>query len=181
MELDGSDARHVSCYSSSIAESVFLMRHFWGRAKRIERLVLPVKVDSISPLDNTYLSERPGGRMHEGIDLFVPVGTPVVSATCGVVLFIGRDVLGGNVVKVLGDDNRIYYYAHLSRSQSPEPGGRVRRAQIIGFVGNSGNAMFTPPHLHFEILEVLWVIPLMTRSVNPYEELSHLLGGKNNQ
>lgn len=179
VQFDGSDVEHRSCYSSSVVESVFLMGHLLGRTKRIEGLVLPINVDPLNPIENTYGKERPGGRVHEGIDLFAPIGTPVVSVAGGVVLFVGRDVLGGNIVKVLGGDNRIYYYAHLSRSQSPEPGSRVSRGQIIGFVGNSGNAMLTPPHLHFEILEILWVIPLITRSVNPYEELSLLSGGKN--
>lgn len=126
---------------------------------------------SINDVENTYGGKRPGGRKHEGLDIFAPRLSPVVSAIDGIILKAGRDILGGNVIWILGNDYRIYYYAHLSKCLDFKSEVKVKQGQTIGYVGNSGNAVSTPPHLHFEIMEIVWYFPLVTKNINPYYEL----------
>ncbi|HEY7407321.1 MAG TPA: M23 family metallopeptidase [Gemmatimonadaceae bacterium] len=92
-----------------------------------------------------------GRRSHHGVDLFAPRGTPVVAAAPGVVRRVGETELGGKVVWLL-DPRReqSLYYAHLER-QLVYAGETVQVGDTLGFVGNTGNARGTPPHLHFGI------------------------------
>jgi peptidoglycan LD-endopeptidase LytH len=92
-----------------------------------------------------------GRRRHHGIDIFAPRGTPVLAATEGVVRSIRPNELGGNVVW-LWDPRRgqTMYYAHLD-SHAVSAGIQVDAGDTLGFVGNSGNARTTRPHLHFGI------------------------------
>jgi peptidoglycan LD-endopeptidase LytH len=95
---------------------------------------------------------RDGGRRdHHGIDIFAPRGTPVLAATDGVVRSTRPNRLGGNVVWLAdADRGQSLYYAHLD-SHNVSAGQRVRRGDTVGFIGNSGNARTTSPHLHFGI------------------------------
>lgn len=135
------------------------------------KILLPIKSVNINDVENTYGAERPGGRKHEGLDIFAPLFAPIISASDGVILYIGRDILGGNVIRILGNDNRIYYYAHLSKYLDFKTEYKIKQGQTIGYVGNTGNAVSTPPHLHFEIMEIEWYFPLVTKNINPYYEL----------
>ena len=96
--------------------------------------------------------DRDGGRRrHEGIDIFAPRGTPVIAAVSGRVINVGESGLGGLVVWLHDSDrNQNLYYAHLDRQVAIE-GAEVRQGDTLGFVGNTGNARTTPPHLHFGI------------------------------
>ena len=136
-----------------------------------QKIIIPVYNISGDTIENTYGAPRPGGREHQGIDIFAPHGTPVLNAADGIILYTGRDTYGGNVVKIFGADKRIYYYAHLHSYNDFEPGEKVYQGDVIGYVGNTGNAITTPPHLHFEIMEIRWLLPLRIRNVNPYDEL----------
>ena len=95
---------------------------------------------------------RAGGRRHEGVDIFAPRGTPVLAAAAGTVRSTRPNNLGGNVVWLRDELGRSHYYAHLD-SQLVRQGDRVRLGDTIGFVGNTGNARTTPPHLHFGVFE----------------------------
>jgi murein DD-endopeptidase MepM/ murein hydrolase activator NlpD len=75
------------------------------------------------------------------------------------------------VIYLLGRDNRVYYYAHLSRFAVIQNGDRVKQNQIIARAGNSGNAWSTPTHLHFEIMTIPWLLPLVMKNINPYKSL----------
>lgn len=92
-----------------------------------------------------------GVRKHEGIDIFAPKGTALVAAADGVVTGVNENALGGKVV-FLRPDNKDYalYYAHLDQ-QLVQQGQRVKTGDTIGIIGNTGNAKFTSPHLHFGI------------------------------
>jgi murein DD-endopeptidase MepM/ murein hydrolase activator NlpD len=94
---------------------------------------------------------RPGGRQHEGIDIFAPKDTPVLSTTRGIVTRIGTNRLDGQVVWILGPGLERHYYAHLNRYGGFQPGDRVDAGAIIGYVGNTGNARGGPAHLHYGI------------------------------
>ncbi|SDD04954.1 Peptidase family M23 [Massilia sp. PDC64] len=114
---------------------------------------LPVPVAGVKPaqLADTWGGARSGGRRHEGIDIFAKRGTPVLSSTEGIVLRVGTNRLGGQVVWVLGPGGQRHYYAHLERYGDVRAGMRVRTGSILGYVGNTGNAATTPPHLHYGI------------------------------
>jgi len=124
---------------------------------------LPLPVRGVRPRDlrDTWGGARSGGRSHEGIDIFAPRGTAVVSSTEGMVLRIGTNRLGGQVVWVLGPGGQRHYYAHLDRYAAIDNGQRVRAGTVLGYVGTSGNAAGTPPHLHYGIYEA-------GGAINPY-------------
>jgi murein DD-endopeptidase MepM/ murein hydrolase activator NlpD len=89
---------------------------------------------------------------HEGNDLFADFGTPVVAVADGTVHMVGTLPISGNRLWVYADSGDTFFYAHLS-AFSPEavPGAHVKAGTVLGYVGNTGDAEPTPPHLHFEI------------------------------
>jgi hypothetical protein len=90
-------------------------------------------------------------RLHEGLDIFARDGTPLVAVADGVVTQKTTGGLAGIGVEITDQRNIEYFYAHLSGwADRLREGMRVRRGQVIGYVGNTGNAVSTPPHLHFE-------------------------------
>lgn len=112
----------------------------------------PVAGGNNRSIQSLWGAARDGGRRnHEGIDIFAARGTPVVAATDGRITSSGEKGLGGKQVW-LRDTKRgqSLYYAHLD---SIEPLGniKVKRGDTLGYVGNTGNARTTPPHLHFGI------------------------------
>jgi len=115
-------------------------------------------------LDDSWHAPRSGGRVHEGIDIFAPEGTPIHAVAGGTVVksFDGGD-LGGVVVRIQGDDGRYYYYAHLkegSPADYVQVGKHVDAGEVIGEVGDTGNARGTGHHLHLGIRENgEWVNP----------------------
>ena len=95
---------------------------------------------------------RSGGRLHQGNDIFAPYGTPLFACERGVVGQMGTNSLGGIKLWITGESGTSYYYAHLSAfALTVVDGTVVEPGDIVGFVGNTGNAITTPPHLHFEI------------------------------
>lgn len=99
-----------------------------------------------------YAAPRAGTGWHHGNDVFAPVGTPVVAVADGTLSKVGWNDLGGNRLWLTDDGGAAYYYAHLSAySASAVDGAAVRAGDVIGYVGNTGQAATTPPHLHFEI------------------------------
>ena len=125
------------------------------------KLSMPLKDVKKSQIANTWHAARSDGRSHEGQDIFAPKGTSIFSATSGYVVKVGDDNLGGHTVSVIGDGGRKYYYAHLdSYAPNLEVGDYVTRNTVLGYVGSTGNADGTPPHLHFGIYTT-------TGAVNP--------------
>ena len=92
---------------------------------------------------------RSGGRTHKGVDMFAAYGMPLFAAADGVIARVGNNALGGLYVDLVDVWGNRYYYAHLSAAYA-YPGRPVRAGDIIGAVGNSGNARTTPPHLHWQ-------------------------------
>jgi len=115
-------------------------------------LACPVEGVRVKQVTDTWHAPRPGGRLHEGQDIFAKRGTAVRSATEGYVIRVGVSPLGGNTVLVLGSGGRNYYYAHLdSYASGLAVGDYVTPETIIGYVGTSGNAAGASPHLHFGV------------------------------
>ena len=122
------------------------------QAEPDSEILIPVKGVRTQQIADTFMAPRPGGRLHEGQDIFAPKGTPIYSATRGIVRRIGMGELGGLYVYVLGPGGRRYYYAHLdSYAEGLEEGQEVTPQTLLGYVGNTGNARTTPPHLHFGV------------------------------
>ncbi len=112
----------------------------------------PVQSKESRHVGSFFGVDRDGGRRrHEGVDIFAAKHTPAVAATEGVITRVNENRLGGKVVW-LRDSKRqqTLYYAHLD-SQMVRPGQKVFPGDTIGLIGNTGNAKFTPPHLHFGI------------------------------
>ena len=92
-----------------------------------------------------------GKRKHEGIDIFAPKLTPAIAAADGYVTGVNEGGIGGKTVWMKVADRKIHlYYAHLDK-QLVEDGQRVKKGDTLGLVGNTGNAKYTPSHLHFGI------------------------------
>ena len=118
-------------------------------------LALPVPVQGVAArrIADTWHDPRDGGtRRHEGTDIFAARGTPVRSSTVGIVAAIREGGIGGKQVWVLGPARQRHYYAHLD-GWAPElaTGDVVQPGTLLGFVGTTGNAQGTPPHLHYGI------------------------------
>ena len=138
------------------ALSVITSSYSTNKAKKspsaiAKELYFPV-TGSKSNVGSVWGQERDGGRRrHEGIDIFASKGTPLVAISDGVIEFVGNDELGGKTITLQPDDYEWEaYYAHLDK-QYVSNGQRVKKGQLIGTVGNTGNAKTTPPHLHFGI------------------------------
>lgn len=112
-------------------------------------------------LTDTWGAARSQGRTHEGIDIFAARGTPIQSTTPGIVSKVGNNNLGGRVVVVVGPGGAGHYYAHLEDYADIAPNDWVEAGDVIGYVGDSGNAKGTPPHLHYGIY-------INGSAVNPY-------------
>jgi murein DD-endopeptidase MepM/ murein hydrolase activator NlpD len=111
---------------------------------------------------------------HEGSDLFAPAGTPVVAVQSGVLHNVGWNRLGGWRLWVEDTAGNWFYYAHLSAfSPIAIDGGHVSAGDVVGFVGNTGDAAGGPAHVHFEIHPGgKWAVP-------PYDYLQAWQGHRN--
>ncbi|MDO5611128.1 MAG: M23 family metallopeptidase [Pseudomonadota bacterium] len=140
-------------------------------------LLIPVQGITASQLDNTYADARGDNRIHDAIDIMAAAGTPVLAAADGTVAKLFDSKQGGTTLYQFDASGRfVYYYAHL-QDYAPGivEGKRIKRGEVIGHVGSSGNANADAPHLHFAIgrlgAEGEW---WDSTPINPYP----LLGGK---
>lgn len=117
--------------------------------------VLIIPVDGIGPDDliDTFTQARSGGRSHDAIDIIAPRGTPVRAAVEGVIVRLFNSERGGLTIYQLDPDSTtVYYYAHLDQYAEGLKAGHVaRQGEIIGYVGDTGNAVPGNYHLHFAI------------------------------
>lgn len=91
------------------------------------------------------------GRTHGAIDVYAEKGTPIVAPVSGKVISTTSSKIGGYTARILGDDGITYYFAHMADAAVVGAGQRVLAGNHIGFVGNSGSAKNTKPHLHFSM------------------------------
>jgi murein DD-endopeptidase MepM/ murein hydrolase activator NlpD len=115
-------------------------------------LMIPVKGVAAADLRDTY-NERRGDRRHEALDILAPKETPVLAATDGRIIQLMDNRTGGLMIFATDTSERyIFLYAHLDDyADGLEAGTPVKRGQLIGYVGTSGNAPRSTPHLHFAI------------------------------
>src|SRR5436190_7410026 len=150
---------------------------FYARVWRLSmqepdrKLAMPLADVAKKQIADTWHAPRGIDRLHEGQDIFAPKGTPILSATAGYVYNVGENNLGGQTVSVIGAGGRVYYYAHLdSYAPGIQVGDPVTTRTVLGYVGTTGNAQGTPPHLHFGVYTSAGAInplPLITDRLAP--------------
>jgi murein DD-endopeptidase MepM/ murein hydrolase activator NlpD len=117
-------------------------------------LLFPVAGKDEKAIQSFWGAPRDGGRRkHEGNDIFAPKGTNLLALTDGEITRLTNTGIGGKTVWLYDRERDLrYYYAHLNE-QLVRKGQRVRRGDVVGTVGNTGNARTTPPHLHFGVYD----------------------------
>jgi peptidoglycan LD-endopeptidase LytH len=122
---------------------------------RGRRLAVPVEGIDRKTLRDSFAEGR-AGRVHEAIDILAPRGTPVVAVEDGRIEKLFTSKQGGLTIYQFDPSRRYcYYYAHLDRyAAGLTQGQHVKRGQVIGYVGVSGNAPPQTPHLHFTIFKL---------------------------
>jgi len=148
---------------SQQTQSFFIAK--WQQLSLLQQ-PLPAENSLPNPLPKQHLADtwgaaRSQGRSHEGIDIFAERGTPIQATTQGIVNKVGEDDLGGHVVMIIGPGGAGHYYAHLEDYADISANDWVNPGDIIGYVGDSGNAKGTPPHVHYGIY-------INGSAVNPY-------------
>ena len=159
----GAASIHVRCRTLAVA----------GVDRRLARLIAPTTVVRLAaplrvlpalgvahvyPVEapgtvaDTFGSDRSDVAWHHGDDLFAARGTPVVAVADGVVFSVGWQRLGGRRLWLRDRGGNEFYYAHLQAyAEGVRDGAEVRAGDVVGYVGTSGDAEATPPHLHFEV------------------------------
>ena len=129
-----------------------------------KELIIPVKGATSKSWDLKSYWYYPWGvsGIHKGIDIFAPQKTPVFSPVNGFVSSAGYTKNGGYYTNVIGTDFRLYYFAHLNTSGINQF-GFVNKGQQIGVVGNSGNAVSKPYHLHFSVFSLFPIIKFYSK------------------
>lgn len=149
-----------------------------SRTKSASQYVFPVQPQGVADF-------AAGGHAYPATDVFAPIGTDFIAVTGGVVDFVSFTdrwdsatndpaVAGGLCVAIVGDDGIRYYGSHLSViAKGIRQGVRVEAGQPLGLVGKSGNAVNTPPHLHFGISHPTYPEDWLTRrgELDPYPYL----------
>lgn len=115
-------------------------------------LAFPIEGLDTKAIFSGFGMPRDGGaRRHEGVDILAPRGTEVVAPIRAYVRWVGINQRGGNVVGLTDEKNGLYlYFAHLD-TQVARSGTYVEPGDVLGTVGNTGNAITTVPHLHFGV------------------------------
>ncbi|WP_271679703.1 M23 family metallopeptidase [Thermomonas mangrovi] len=137
-------------------------------------LLIPVQGIAAAALHDTFNDARSEGRRHDAIDIMAPAGTPVLAVADGRIekLFLS-DRGGITLYQFNPARTRAYYYAHLQRyADGIAEGQALRRGQVLGYVGATGNADPSAPHLHFAVFalgpEARW---WEGAALNPYPML----------
>jgi hypothetical protein len=126
----------------------------WSQDQVVAKAFPPFIIGGSANWIDTWGAPRYGPgpvvRTHEGQDVFCRYGDPVLATESGTVEY-GDGGLGGTVARLHRSDGSYWYYAHLSELNDKQfpSGTEVRRGDVIGYCGNTGNAITTPPHVHF--------------------------------
>ena len=144
-----------------------------GRTTSILEMTPPISGLTLANLRDSF-EETHNGHRHEAVDIMEPRGTPVRAAVPGTIRKLFLSVPGGNTIYEFDERAEYcYYYAHLDRyAEGLHEGMPVGPGDVIGFVGSTGNAVESAPHLHFAIFELgpekRWS---RGKAINPYPGL----------
>jgi murein DD-endopeptidase MepM/ murein hydrolase activator NlpD len=170
--IEGAAAAGVLVYLAATGQELVLSVRSKEAQQVAEReIIIPVAGVRRAELRDSFHAPRSGGRQHLGIDIMASEGTPVLAAVGGVIVKRDSSALGGISLYERGmDGTTIYFYAHLSRyAPAVDEGDLVRQGDVIAYVGHTGNASASAPHLHFGVYTVTdpnrwW----HGRDLNPY-------------
>lgn len=164
-----------TAFAAVLAAGEQLRAYEAGAHAYVDGFVFPVAAD-VEFIDSWGYPRMTGtasAHWHEGTDIFAAYGSPLVASENGVIERLGSASLGGNKLWVAGESGTKYYYAHLSAfAVGITDGTKVRAGEVVGYVGDTGNAKGTSPHLHFEIH------PDGGDAVNPYPLLKAAYGNR---
>lgn len=120
------------------------------------KLLVPVEGIAPAKLTDTFDQPRGNERHHEALDIMAPKGTKVLAAADGKVVKLFTSKPGGLTIYEFDPTEKYaYYYAHLDRyADGLQEGAQVKRGDVIGYVGTTGNADPNAPHLHFAVFEL---------------------------
>jgi len=123
---------------------------------RVRSLTLPVQGIKRDELRDTFNETRGATRKHEAMDVLAPRNTPVVAVEDGKIARLFLSAAGGITLYQFDPTSTYcYYYAHLEKyANGLEEGDTVKRGQVLGYVGTTGNAPRDTPHLHFAIFKL---------------------------
>jgi murein DD-endopeptidase MepM/ murein hydrolase activator NlpD len=123
---------------------------------RVRSLTLPVQGIKRDELRDTFNEARGGTRKHEAMDVLAPRNTPVLAVEDGKIARLFLSAAGGITIYQFDPTSTYcYYYAHLEKyANGLEEGDTVKRGQVLGYVGTTGNAPRDTPHLHFAIFKL---------------------------
>lgn len=154
-------------------------RRYWGYSSRYQSEIdalgavsasipIPVLGVNLNDLTKNFGDARGDGtRTHQGLDIMAREGTPIVSPTDAIIVRTGNGTNSGIYIRTANPGGENFVYMHLSRvAAGIEIGDKVLRGEIIGFVGNTGNASGGPAHLHFELRQG-------GSAMDPFPRLSH--------
>lgn len=121
-----------------------------------EKQIIPVQNAVANDWNHNTFWYEPWGRsgVHKGIDIFAMPGQTVLSSSYGLVIYKGALGIGGNVAVVLGPKWRLHYYAHM-QDDSVTTKKWLAKGEVLGAVGNTGNASGKAPHLHYSIVSLI--------------------------
>ncbi len=142
--------------ASAVAPAIAADTSFEGAKMPTDHLIVPVQGVEPSALIDTYNQKRGSDRIHEALDIMAAKGTPVLATADGTIKKLFKSVPGGlTIYEFDPSETFAYYYAHLdSYAADISEGKFVKQGQIIGYVGSTGNANASAPHLHFAIFRL---------------------------
>jgi len=146
------EPRRDSYYTLRLQPELLRGGTFLVRIRPFPSLGFPVKGKNSRSIASFFGDPRDGGsRDHHGVDIFAARHTPVLAPSDASVTRVGEGVIGGRYIWLYDSKRSMnLYFAHLE-TQEVSRGETVSAGQVIGTVGNSGNARTTAPHLHFGI------------------------------
>ena len=139
------------------------------------RLIIPVEHATESSYNKKSFWYYPWGKSgtHKGVDIFAPMGTKVIAPCNGIIINTGSNELGGNFILLLGAKWRLHYFAHLNAIYTA-PLKFVHQEEIIGVVGNTGNAYGKAPHLHYSITTLIPYLGRADTTPQGYKKIWYL-------
>ena len=146
------EPRRDAYYALRLQPELLRGGRFRVSIREVPSIGFPVKGKNSRSIASFFGDPRDGGsRDHHGVDIFAPRHTPVLAPSNASVTRVGEGDIGGRYVWLYDSKRSMYlYFAHLE-TREVERGDKVLSGQLIGTVGNTGNARTTAPHLHFGI------------------------------
>lgn len=139
-----------------VAAMVFFIIFLFNFIDNYKKIDFPINSNYQTNWDENSYWKYPWGenKVHKGIDIFGELYTPILSPVHGIILESGFSKNGGNYFYLISYDLKIYYFAHLSKKQANTL-DFISRKEQIGLMGDTGNAKYSPIHLHFSIFSII--------------------------